>query len=84
MAAISQTTISHAFSLMKMFISYLNVTEVCSYGSNWRYYSIGLDNGLALTNDMAPTNDSLGCRRIYASLGLNESTECLCAFADSS
>ena len=45
-----------------------------SLGSNVQYTSIGLDNGLAPARRQAIiwTNDGLGFRRIYASLGLNE------------
>ena len=30
-----------------------NLTEVCSYGSNWQHYSIGSDNGLASSRRQA-------------------------------
>ena len=74
MVAISQMTFSNAFSWMKMFKFWLNFTEVCSQGSNWQYSKIGSDNGLAPNKRQAIiwTNDALGCRRINASLGLNE------------
>ena len=51
-----------------------NFTEICSQGSNWQYANIGSDNGLAPNRRQAIiwSNGGLGCRRIYASLGLNE------------
>ena len=53
--ATSQTTFWSAFSWMKMF----EFIEVCSWGSNWQYSSIGLDNGLAPSRRQAIiwTND---------------------------
>ena len=59
MDAISQTTFSNAFSWMKIFEFRLNVTEVCSQGSNLQYSSNGSDNGLAPSRRQAIiwTND---------------------------
>ena len=45
MAANFQMTFWNAFSLMKIHEFWF--TEVCYQGSNWQYYSIGTDNGLA-------------------------------------
>ena len=51
MAAVSQTTLSNAFSWMKILEFRLRFhrcfTEVCSQGSNLQYSGIGSDNGLA-------------------------------------
>ena len=49
-------------------------TEICSWGFDWQHSSIGLVNGLALARWQAIiwTNDGLGYRSIYASLGLSE------------
>ena len=49
MAAILQTTFWSAFSWMEIncLNSDWNFIEVCSWGSNWQYSSIGSDNGLA-------------------------------------
>ena len=49
-------------------------TEICSLWSSRQYGSTGSDNGLALTKWQAIiwTNDGLGCRCIYVSLGLSE------------
>ena len=51
-----------------------NFTKVCSQASSWQYISIGLDDGLAPNRwqTIIWTNDVLGCRRMYAPLGLNE------------
>ena len=61
---------------IKMFKFRLTFTEVCSQGSNGQYSSIGSDNGLAPNRRQAIiwTSDGLGCRRIYVSFGLNESS----------
>ena len=74
MAAISQTIFYNTFSWIKMLKFPLKKsTEICSQGSNWQHSSTGLDNGLAPNRRQAIiwTNDVLGCRRIYGSLGLN-------------
>ena len=57
-----------------MFTFRVNFTEVCSYGSNWQYPSIGSDNGLAPNRRQAIIwmKEGLGCRRRNASLGVNE------------
>ena len=54
-----------------------NVTEVCSYGSNWQYSSIGLDNDLVPNRRQAIiwTNADPIQWRIYAALGRDELTE---------
>ena len=51
-----------------------NLTEICSQGSNWQWYSTGSDNGLVLNIPQAIiwTSDGLGWWHINASLGLNE------------
>ena len=73
MAAVSQTTLSNAFSWMKMLEFDYDFTEVCSLGSNWQYPSIGSDNGLAPVRRQAIIwTNWLVYWRIYASLGLNE------------
>ena len=50
-----------------------NFTEVCSQGIIWQYCGIGPD---VLVPNRRPaivkTYDGLDCRRIYASIGLNE------------
>ena len=53
MAAISQTTLSNAFSWTKILELRLNFPEVCSQGSNYQYSSTGSDNGLAPTRRQA-------------------------------
>ena len=57
--AISQTTFSNAFSWMNMYT--YDLTEVCSWGLNQQYSSIGSDNGSAPTQRQANfwTNDNL-------------------------
>ena len=56
MAVISQTIVSSTFCQLK---TTLNFTEICSFGSNWQYGSIGSNNRLALTRRQAIiwTND---------------------------
>ena len=51
-------------------------TEVCSLCSNWQWYSIGLDNGLAPNRRQAIiwTNADPIHWRIYAALGGDELT----------
>ena len=51
-----------------------NFTEICSFGSNWQYKSIGSDNCLTPNRHQAiiSTNDVLSYWRLYASLCLNE------------
>ena len=73
MALISQTTFSNAFPWMEIFKFQLRF-QVCLKWSNWQYSSIGSDIGLAPNRRQAIiwSNDVLGCRFIYASLGLNE------------
>ena len=73
MAAISQTTLSNAFSWMKMLEFRLQFHWIMFLGSNWQYSRIGSDNGLAPIRRQAIiwTNDDPVQRRIYASLGLN-------------
>ena len=72
MTDFSQMEFSNALSRINMYD--YNFTEVYSQGSNWQYFSIGLDNGLALNSRQAIiwTNDDLFYQRIYASPGLNE------------
>ena len=72
LTAIFQTTFSNAFSWTKLYVFRLNFNEVFSKMSNWQS-SIGSDNAMAPSRRQAIiwTNDVLGCRRIYASLGLN-------------
>ena len=55
-----------------------NVTEICSLGSNWKYGSIGLDNGLAPKRRQAIiwSNVCMFYWHIYATLFLNELTPC--------
>ena len=50
------------------------LTELCSYGPDWLWYSIGSDNGLAPIRRRAImwTSDGLRWWHIYASLGLND------------
>ena len=73
MAAISQMTFSHSFLWMKMFKFHWSLLP----GVQLTISSIGWDNGLAPNRRQAIiwTNDVLGCRRIYAFLGLNELKE---------
>ena len=67
------------FDLIKISIElkFHFVPQVCFPGVSWQYSNIGSDNGLAPNRQHAIiwTNDALGCQRIYASLGLNESTK---------
>ena len=74
MALISKTTYSNAFSWIKMFIFWSNITEICSQGSNQQYTSIGSDNGLAPNRRQAIISNNADpvCWRIYVSLGPNE------------
>ena len=75
MDAISQTTLSTAFSWMKNIDFHWYFTEVYSQRSHWQYTNVGSDNGLAPTRRQAIiwTNDGLIYWCIYsASLGLNE------------
>ena len=55
-------------------ISDKNSLKFVLKGLNWQYSSIGSDNDLVPNRREAIiwTNDVLGCRRIYAALGLNE------------
>ena len=54
MAAVLQTIyIPMNFREWKDLYFDLNFTEVCRYGSNWQYVSIGSGNGLALTRQQA-------------------------------
>ena len=53
MDAISQTTFSNAFYWMKFTNFEKYFTEVCSWGFNQQYSSIGSDNGLAPTRRQA-------------------------------
>ena len=61
MAAIFQTKFSIAFSWIKMYDFGLNVTEVCSYGSDTQYSTIGSYNGWVPSRRQAIIwiNDSL-------------------------
>ena len=69
MAKISSTTFSNAFSWIKISIQ---ISLKCV--SNWQHCSIGSDNGMTSNRRqiITCTNGVLGCRCIYASLGLNE------------
>ena len=91
MAANFLTTISNAFSWMKVYINYdYDFIEVCSQGSNQQYSSIGSDNGLSLglrqaiiwTNAGIRTNHGLLFWIINVSLGPNElmKTKHICIF----
>ena len=62
------------FHEWKCLNSDLNFTEFCFWRSNYQYFSIGAENGLAPNRRQAIiwTNDDPVQRRIYASLGLNE------------
>ena len=59
MDAILQTIFWGDFPEWKCLNSDWNFIEVCYYGSNWQYSSIGLDNGLAQSRRQAiiRTND---------------------------
>ena len=62
------------FREWKIFFFDWYFTEVRSYGSNWQYLSIGLDNGLAPNRWQAITwtnAEPIHCR-IYAALGRDE------------
>ena len=74
MSDISQTTFSNAFSRTKIYELQIMFNSSLSLRSNYQYPCTGSDNGLAPTRRQAIiwTNDGLGHRRIYASLGLNE------------
>ena len=62
------------FRERKLSYFHLNLTEICSQGSNSWYVSVGSDNGLAPHSHQAVilTNDDLVNWRIYASLSLDE------------
>ena len=53
-----------------------NFTEISTHVSNWQNTSIGSDNGLVpnMRQAIIGTNGGLCCRRMYASVGLNELT----------
>ena len=73
MTAISQTTHSNLFSVMKMLQFRLKFQWNLFLRFNQQYSSIGLDNGLAPTRRPAIIWTNCGyCQRIYASLGLSE------------
>ena len=74
MAAISQTTFSDVVLWKKMFKFRLKFHWSVFPNSNWQSPSIASDNGLAPNRRQAIiwANAVLCCRRIYASLGLNE------------
>ena len=73
LGAISQTMFSSAWKLSNFKWIFI---ETCSSGSNWKYGSIGSDNGLAPYRRQAiiRTNGGIFYWRIYASLGLSELT----------
>ena len=72
MADFSQTTISNAFSSMKLLYYDSNFTEISLQGSDWQWSSSGLDKSLAPVQGFIRTNDGLVWLRIYASFDLNE------------
>ena len=74
LTAFSQTIFSDAFPWMKSFIFWLKFHQACSWGSNWQYLSIGLDNGLVPNRRQAIicTNADPFHWRIYAALWSDE------------
>ena len=77
MAAIFRTTFSNAFSWMKIYEFPLRFQWNLILRVQLILSSIVLDNGLLPNRQQAImlTNYGLGCRRIYASLRLNELTQ---------
>ena len=75
MAAISQKTVSGAFSWMKTF-DFWKFHRNMFFGSNWQCGRIGSDNGFTPNRRQATiwTNFGMFYLCIYASLGLNELT----------
>ena len=78
MAAISWTLFSNAIFEWKLLNFKYCFIEICFLGSNWQYFIIDSNNGLASNRRQAiiGTNVGLVYRHIYASLGLNSDLSC--------